>query len=107
MMPKGQRTVTQYFNPNTVTVPTDVTHPYGNSGRNTGRSNTYQDLDLGVHKQFPLWSKGKYLEFRSEIFNTLNKTNLSPASGDRSSKFGTITSALPARQVQFALKVLF
>lgn len=107
MMPKGQRTVTQYFNPNTVSVPTDVTQPYGNAGRNIGRSNTYQDLDLGTHKGFPLWSEGKFLEFRGEIFNALNRTNLSPASGDRSSKFGTITSALPDRQIQFALKVLF
>jgi hypothetical protein len=108
MMPKGQRTVTQYFNPATVSVPTDVTQPYGNAGRNIGRSNTYQDLDLGIRKQFPLWSEGKFLEFRSEIFNSLNKTNLSPANGDRStSKFGTITGSLPARQIQFALKMLF
>ena len=108
MMPKGQRTINQYFNPNTVTVPTDVTQPYGNAGRNIGRSNTYQDLDLGVHKQFPLWSESKSIEFRGEIFNALNKTDFSPANGDRSnSKFGTITSTLPARQIQFALKVLF
>jgi len=108
MMPKGQRTIAQYFNPNTVSVPTDVTQPYGNSGRNTGRSNFYQDLDLGIHKQFPLWREGRSLEFRSEMFNTLNMTNFQPASGDRSSsKFGTITSALPGRQVQFALKVIF
>jgi hypothetical protein len=108
MMPKGQRTITQYFNPNTVSVPTDVTQPYGNSGRNTGRSNSYQNLDLGIHKQFPLWREGRFLEFRTEMFNALNKTNFSAANGDRSSsKFGTITTAFPGRQVQFALKVLF
>src|SRR5581483_6928258 len=72
MMPKGERTTKQYFNPNTVSVPTDVTLPYGNAGRNIGRSNTYQDLDLGIHKQFPLWSESKFLEFRGEIFNALN-----------------------------------
>ena len=108
MMPSGQRSITQYFNPATVLVPTDVTHPYGNAGRNIGRSNPYYNVDLGVHKQFHLPGEGHNLEFRSEVFNALNKTNFSPASGDRStSSFGTITSTLPARQVQFALKLMF
>jgi hypothetical protein len=39
MEPAGQRTITQCFNPNIVLVPTDVTHPYGNAGRNIGVSN--------------------------------------------------------------------
>jgi hypothetical protein len=108
MMPSGQRSITQYFNPSTVLVPTDVTHPYGNAGRNIGRSNRYFNVDLGLHKQFRLPGEGHNLEFRSEVFNALNKTNFSPAGGDRStSSFGTISSTLPARQVQFALKVMF
>src|SRR5258708_35910475 len=108
MEPSGQQTINQYFNPNTVQVPTDVTHPYGNAGRNIGRSNAYFNLDLGIHKQFPIWKEGRYLQFRTEFFNSLNKTNFSPANGDRSSSsFGTITSTFPARQVQFALKLIF
>jgi hypothetical protein len=48
------------------------------------------------------------LEFRSEIFNLLNKTNFrAPASSISSANFGTITSTAPARQIQFALKLLF
>lgn len=108
MMPAGQRTIKQYFNPNTVQVPTDVTHPYGSAGRNIGRSNNYFDLDAGLKKEFPLWHDGRYLQFRTEFFNALNHTNFSPANGDRSSSsFGTITSTLAARQVQFALKAVF
>ena len=107
-MPSDQRTVKQYFNPNTIVVPTDVTQPYGNAGRNIARSDSYFDLDLGIHKQFRLPGEGRNLEFRSEFFNALNKTNFSPANGDRSSSsFGTITSTLPARQVQFALRLAF
>ena len=109
IMPAGQRTITQYFNPNTVLVPTDVTHPYGNAGRNIARSNAFYNLDLGVHKQFrlPLESPVR-LEFRAEFFNAFNKTNFSAASGDRSSSsFGQITSTLPARQTQFALRLMF
>jgi hypothetical protein len=106
--PAGQQTINNYFNLNTILVPTDVTHPYGSAGRNIGRSNAYFNLDLGVQKQFPVWREGRYLQFRTEFFNVLNKTNFSPANGDRSSSsFGTITSTFPARQVQFALKLIF
>jgi hypothetical protein len=50
----------------------------------------------------------QFLRNRGEFFNTLNKTNFSAANGDRSSSsFGKITSTLPARQVQFALRLLF
>jgi hypothetical protein len=108
MMPAAQRSINAYFNPATVLVPTDVTHPYGNAGRNIGRSNSYYNVDFGLHKQFRLPGEGHNIEFRSEVFNLLNKTNFSPANGDRSSSsFGTITSTLPARQVQFALKLMF
>ncbi len=103
----GQQTITNYFNLATVVVPTDVTLPYGNAGRNIGRSNPYYDLDLGIHKQFRL-GEGRSMEFRTEVFNTLNMTNFSPANGDRSSSsFGRITSTFPARQVQFALRLAF
>lgn len=108
MMPSAQRTINQYFNPNTVSVPTDVTHPYGNAGRNIGRSHAYYNLDFGLKKEFPLWKEGRYLQFRTEFFNALNKTNFSPANGDRAnSSFGKITSTLAARQIQFALKISF
>jgi hypothetical protein len=104
----GQQTITNYFNLVNVLVPTDVTHPYGNAGRNIGRSNAFFNLDSGIHKQFTLWNESSKLEFRSEFFNTLNKTNFSAANGDRSSSsFGKITSTLPARQVQFALRLIF
>jgi hypothetical protein len=108
MEPAGQQTISQYFNPNTILVPTDVTHPYGNAGRNIGVSNAMFNLDMGLRKQFPLWSERDRLEFRAEFFNTLNKTNFQAATGDRSSSsFGQISSAFPARQVQFALKLIF
>jgi len=108
MVPAGQRSIYQYFNPATISVPTDVTHPYGNAGRNVGRSDALYNLDLGIHKQFHLAREGRSLEFRTEVFNLLNKTNFSPANGNRSnSAFGTITSTFPARQLQFALRLMF
>jgi hypothetical protein len=107
-LPAGQRGPTQYFNKANVLPPTNAAQPFGNAGRNIARGFPYYNLDLGIHKQFPLVGDSKKLEFRAEVFNTLNKTNFSPPSGDVSkATFGTVTSTLPARQVQFALKLLF
>jgi len=104
----GQQTITNYFNLANVSVPTNVTQPYGSAGRNIGRSNAYFNLNLGLQKLFPVWREDRFLQFRTEFFNALNKTNFSPANGDRSSSsFGTITGTSPARQVQFALKLIF
>jgi hypothetical protein len=108
MLPADQRTISHYFDTNNVHVPTDVSHPFGNAGRNIARSNSFYNLDLGIHKQFPIQGEYKKLEFRTELFNALNKTNFQAATGDVSnSSFGVISSAFPARQVQFALKFLF
>jgi hypothetical protein len=107
MMPSGQRTAQQWLNPATVVVPTDRTQPFGNAGRNVARAPNFYQMDLRLHKDFSLTETTK-LEFRTEAFNLLNKTNLGPPNGNRSSgSFGSITSAYPARQMQFALKLLF
>ena len=55
------------------------THPYGNAGRNIGRSNAFFNLDSGYTSSSALWNGISKLEFRGEFFNTLNKTNFSPA----------------------------
>src|SRR6202011_2733430 len=91
--PEGQRTVTTYFNRATVSVPTDSSHPWGNAGRNIARGYPFYQLDIGLHKQFPLWSETRKLEFRAEAFNLLNQTNFTAPDGNISnSSFGSITS---------------
>lgn len=48
------------------------------------------------------------LQFRSEFFNLLNRTNFAqPASNISSANFGTISAAYVPRQMQFALKLLY
>ena len=108
LLPTDQRGPTQYFNKANVLAPASAAQPFGSAGRNIVAGFPYYNLDLGLHKQFPLWGESKKLEFRTEFFNALNKTNFSPPAGDISKgTFGTVTSTLPARQVQFALKLMF
>ena len=106
--PEGQRDQRNYLSRANVVVPLDPSQPFGNAGRNVARSHAFYQLDAAMHKQFRLWSETSSLEFRAEAFNVLNQTNFQPASGNiSSSAFGTITATFPARQVQFALKLLF
>jgi hypothetical protein len=106
--PEGQRTIKTYLNKDNVKIPTDPSHPFGNAGRNIARSHPFRQVDLGLHKQFRLWSESSKLDFRTEAFNLTNQTNfLAPNSNISSSNFGSITSTYPARQVQFAMKVIF
>lgn len=107
MVPAGQRTPQRWLNPDTVVIPTDRTKPFGNAGRNIARAPNFYQMDLGLHKDFLLTERFR-LSFRTEAFNLLNKTNFGPPNGNRSSSaFGTITSTYPARQMQFALKLMF
>lgn len=89
------------------TAPT--TRPFGTFGRNVAVGPSLYNLDGGAHKEFGLpWEQFK-LQFRAEFFNLFNKTNFSPPNANISNgNFGTITGlASPARQIQFALKLVF
>lgn len=112
VLPKSQRTRTATalvaLNPKAFTLP-DVNTPYGNAGRNSVRFDPFYQLDLGLHKNFPI-VKGTSFDFRAEAFNVFNKTNFAfPASNFGSSSFGVITAAstFPARVLQFAGKIIF
>jgi len=98
-----------YLNLNSVViVPTAESNPFGNAGRNTVVGPGFYQTDLGLHKAFPLPKEGWNIEFRAEFFNLTNKTNFNTPEGNRSSNnFGTINSTAPARQAQFALKLVF
>jgi outer membrane receptor protein involved in Fe transport len=106
--PEGEQSITNWFNKANVTIPTDVTQPFGNAPRNVARGPALYVLDLGLHKGFALVGRSR-LEFRIEAFNVLNKTNFgAPNSNVSATNFGTITGlATPARQIQLGVKFDF
>jgi Carboxypeptidase regulatory-like domain/TonB dependent receptor-like, beta-barrel/TonB-dependent Receptor Plug Domain len=121
ILPKDERTIDRYFNTEALRLP-PLNQPFGNAGRNIGRSYSFYQLDLGLHKNFalPFINEVSKIEFRAEFFNVLNKTNFgapnSNASGivfnndgtlQTSGGFGQVRSTFPARQIQFALKLSF
>jgi hypothetical protein len=64
-------------------------------------------MNFGLHKDFA-FTEGIKLEFRTEAFNLLNKTNFNNPDGNRSGGgYGTITSTQQPRQIQFALRLVF
>jgi hypothetical protein len=95
-----------YFDVTSFQVPSAGT-PYGNLGRNTFRTLNFNQWDLALYKRFPI-REDLALQFRSEFFNVLNHTNFGfPEANISSAAFGTIRQIYPARQIQFALKLVF
>jgi hypothetical protein len=104
-------TANEWFNPNAFSLPTPGT--YGNLGRGVYSGPGLADVDFSIFKNTVLTERTK-LQFRAELFNVLNHTNLDTpnavvfASGAISPSAGLITAtATTSRQIQFGLKLIF
>jgi hypothetical protein len=87
--------------------PADRSQPFGNGFRNGVRGPAFWQFDTGLHKQFPITERVAF-QFRFEAFNLFNRSNFAGVDVNRTSgTFGRITSAFPARELQFAVKLLF
>jgi Carboxypeptidase regulatory-like domain/TonB-dependent Receptor Plug Domain len=105
------RSPSRWFDPNAFSLPTPGT--YGNIGRGTLTGPNLAEVDMSVFKNTALSEKFN-LQFRTEIFNLLNRANFGPvnanvfSAGAVSPSAGTITTlATSARQIQFGLKLIF
>jgi hypothetical protein len=109
----------QWFNPNAFVLPAFGT--YGNLGRGTLTGPGLATLDVSVFKNASI-SEKVTLQFRSEFFNLLNRTNFGPPNAtvftNGTSTASTVpaisptaglitTTATTSRQIQFGLKLLF
>jgi hypothetical protein len=109
----------QWFNPNAFIAPPSTGGFYGNLGRDTLVGPGLATWDFSVLKDTVI-REGLRLQFRAEIFNLLNRANFNtpnlivftpPTATNPTGVSGTagaITStSTTARQVQFALKLLW
>jgi len=103
--------VNEWFNPACFALQTPGT--FGDTGRDTGRGPNFGTTDLAVLKDTKI-TESLRAQFRAEFFNIGNHQNLNlPASAVFTSSgvnaaAGTITSIVgTARQIQFALKLVF
>jgi len=102
----GPKTAAEWFNTQAFQRVTQL-GTFGNSGRNIVQAQGFAQLDFGLFKGFRL-TESTSLQFRAEAFNILNRVNFAVPNDDISSPtFGQVQSALPPRQIQFALKFLF
>jgi len=103
----GQPSINEWFNTAAFAIPSSPA--FGNAGRNILRAPGMANIDLVLAKSFPWGStETRRIQIRSEFFNTLNHTNFGvPMSSIDSVAFGTITSALPARQIQLGARLDF
>jgi hypothetical protein len=120
----------QYVNFNAVQIPAIdnangiLQPPFGNMSRNPGRTPALYQTDLDFNKRFKTPKEGMQIEFRSELYNILNHSNLylpatsnpdmsgtqaaNAAAGlNNASGGGQISSTFTPRVVQFALKVIY
>lgn len=83
---------------------------FGNSGRTPISGPGQSNWDIGLHKQFSLGlGETTRLELRGEFFNAFNHAQFtSPNAGTGSgANFGRVSSTLPPRLVQVAMKLTF
>jgi hypothetical protein len=102
---------TQWFDPNAFVLPAVGT--WGNLGRATFRGPNLVNMDLSLSKNIAV-SEKTHLQFRTEFFNALNRTNLGTPNATVFSastinpSAGLITAtATTSRQIQFGLKLIF
>jgi hypothetical protein len=108
MTPSDDRTIDNYLNATTVVVPTDSSQPFGNAGRNVARSYSLYQLDLGMAKAIKLSGESISLQFRAEAsISSITRTFATQTPTASVAGFGQVRATFPARQIQFALRLIF
>lgn len=113
-VPKSERTFNRNFN--TAAFARPAQRDFGNAGQNSMYGPGVNNWDISVSKRFPLFSEGRYFQFRGEFFNTWNHTQFSsmdtsarfnPAGQQVNLNFGAFTGARDPRLIQLSLRLNF
>jgi len=70
------------------------------------RSPHYSDVDLSLHKDFPITERFR-VQFRTDFINAFNHTQYNAPNMGYGATMGQITSAQPPRNIQLALKLYY
>jgi hypothetical protein len=102
----AHQTPSQWINPAAFVAPAQYT--FGNTGRNTLRTEPYKNLDVSLFREFPVLEKVK-LQLRIDAFNSFNHPVWgTPNSCENCSNFGVVSSTVNnARQLQLSGKFVF
>ena len=104
-LPSSERKVERWFD--TTAFKDPVLGAYGNSGDGILLGPGLVNWDLSLFKNFRI-RESMTLQFRWEMFNAFNNVNLgNPSTSTGDTRFGRISSALTAREMQAGLKLLF
>ena len=111
-------TSAQYLNPASFVAPAAGT--YGNLSRNHVIGPGFEDVDLALLKNIPIYKESVRAQFRVEMFNVFNRINLAaPVNNVASGSFGQSTSTIGIQygapgigsgepyNTQLALKIIF
>ncbi len=111
---KSQKTFSRTFN--TGVFSRTPRGSFGNAGLGLLYGPGVNNWDLAISKRFRLFSEGRYLQFRTELFNAFNHTQFSglnsTARFDKNGVqtdplFGAYTSAYKPRNIQLSLRLAF
>ena len=90
---------------------------FGNAGTNVCRGPGLNNWDLAVSKRFPLMKEGRFVQFRTEMFNVWNHTQYSgvdsgtsfnPTTGAQTNPtYGQINGSRGGRLIELSLRVVF
>ena len=105
LMPNFDPHATTWFDTSVFSAPAPYT--FGNAGPGLIYAPGLFVVNLNLTRKFNITER-LALEFRAEAFNLFNRTNFDPPNSSFGSpSFGIITSAQPARVVQYAAKIQF
>jgi hypothetical protein len=99
-------TIYEWFNTAAFAQPAPFT--YGTAPRALSylRAQGTLNFDMTLQKYWGLWNETSKLQLRAEFYNLFNRTQFfAPATTFGTATFGVVPGALPARSIQFGLKL--
>ena len=100
------QTPSQWINPSAYAAPAAYT--FGDTPRNSLRTEPYKNLDLSLFREFPFYEATKF-QLRLDAFNSFNHPVWGvPNSCQNCANFGAVTSTInTARELQLSGKIVF